>query len=63
VREVGRERERQTDRQRAKERERERKRERERMEEGQMLTNCLYAVTGLSPTVWIAEPPRYAHKF
>lgn len=23
-------------------------------------TSCRYAVTGLSPTVWMADPPRYA---
>ena len=26
-------------------------------------TSCRYAVTGLSPTVWMAEPPRYAAMF
>ena len=26
-------------------------------------TYCRYAVTGLSPMVWMADPPRYAHMF
>ena len=26
-------------------------------------TSCRYAVTGLSPTVWMADPPRYAQRF